>query len=114
MKISEIVKIGSKTLCIVAATGLLAGSLMADDVSLHSLEQGWYSTSKNSCSGVHKLNKSDLKDKARTHCENSHDSKGLNKLRNENYTKTSCDKEKSGTQVTKVTARGVLTYNCKN
>lgn len=114
MKATKLPNIEAKVLCLVVAVGLLAGPAVADEVALHSIEQSWYSTSKNSCSAVHGQNKSDLKEKARTHCENEHGSKGLNKLRNENYTKTSCDKEKSGTQVTKVTARGVLTYNCKN
>ncbi len=113
MKTSTSIHQFSKSRSFIAAICLLAGSAMAHDESLHSDEQGWISTSKNSCSAVHNINKGDLKDDARTHCENDHGSKGLNKLRNENYTKTSCDKEKNGTQVTKVTARGVLTYNCK-
>ena len=102
----------SKGVCFAATISMLAGSAMADN-GLHTLQQGWKSTSKNTCSAVHNINKGDLKDEARAHCEQVHGSKGLNKLRNENYTKTSCDKTKSGSQVVEVIARGALTFNCK-
>ena len=102
----------SKGLCFAVTISMLSGYVMADN-GLHTLEQGWKSTSKNTCSAVHNINKGDLKDEARAHCEQVHGSKGLNKLRDENYTKTSCDKTKSGRQVVEVIARGALTFNCK-
>lgn len=98
--------------CLVAAFAALATQVSADD-GLHTESQGWRSTSANSCSAVHGTNKSDLKEDARAHCRDDHGSSGLNILRNENYTKTSCEKTKDGNQVVEVIARGTLTFMCK-
>lgn len=92
---------------------MAATTTSAHEVVTHTETLGWTWTDKNTCTGGHNATKSQIKEIARTHCEEEHGSSGLNTLRNEKYTKGSCEKKKNGTRVTQVTAHGTLVWNCK-
>jgi hypothetical protein len=49
---------------------------------------------------------------ARQHCRGGHGSGKFNTLRQENYTKLSCQKNKEGSKTVSVRVKGTLTYLC--
>jgi len=68
--------------------------------------------SAKSCSSAHYSLRTTLKHIARKHCRAVHGSGKINTLRQENYTKISCEKKKQGNKTVNVTAEGTLTWLC--
>jgi hypothetical protein len=66
----------------------------------------------NSCSGAHGDLKGYMKRSARNHCRGAHGSGKINTLRQENYTKRSCEKKKEGKKTVSVKVSGTLTFLC--
>jgi len=81
-------------------------------------KEGLHTQSKSStfglktCSSGYGELKRRMKIVARRHCSSVHHSGKVNTLRQENFTKLSCEKKKEGTKTVSVNVKGTLTYLC--
>jgi len=89
-----------------------AGSAFASD-GMHKNTRTKTKLGYNNCNNAHNALKREIKDYARRHCQSSHKSAKINTLRQEHYTKISCQKNKEGSKTVSVKITGTLTWLCQ-